>query len=461
MIPRRPSTPRDRKVAAPRRPDRCRRTSFARSETGGIAILTALAFPVLIGGVALGAEVGVWLMEKRKAQNAADVAAYSAVVELLRADTDAARARAEDVVHRSGLPAPDTSVDVSFPTPSRAEVVVTRTLPRYFTKLFLAEGPTVEQRAIAEVVQQAGAPACVLALDDSRWETGVEINGNAEIILPDCTLESHSRATESITMWGNPTIEAACIVTAGDIRPEGRKSSPNISLDCDEPETDASVGGVPPALAALPRLTDIGDIKPPVRGTWNLKNHPQYTKEGRRSGRLTPEPTGHPSGVPMLRFSDYTVLKGHITLDPGIYVIDGAELVTKRNTTLDGSSGVAFYLVNGGELEFHKKSTLNFRGLQGDFWTDVVLFDDGRRSDIEIEGGTWTGIMFTENTRVELGGGEEILGCFFFAADKFELNGNAEINLDCSDSDFDPGEYSDSGGGSGGAPGAPVIRIVE
>ena len=53
---------------------------------GSVAVTAALVFPVLIGGMGLGAEVGYWYLTERKLQHAADVAAYAAAVRLNEKD---------------------------------------------------------------------------------------------------------------------------------------------------------------------------------------------------------------------------------------------------------------------------------------------------------------------------------------------------------------------------------------
>ena len=52
--------------------------AFARDERGAVAVLTALALPVLLGSAALACEAGWWLVETRSLQNAADAAAVAA-----------------------------------------------------------------------------------------------------------------------------------------------------------------------------------------------------------------------------------------------------------------------------------------------------------------------------------------------------------------------------------------------
>ena len=53
-----------------------------RDERGATAVLVALAFTVLTGFVALGAETGLWYAIKRQDQSAADAAAISGAYEV-------------------------------------------------------------------------------------------------------------------------------------------------------------------------------------------------------------------------------------------------------------------------------------------------------------------------------------------------------------------------------------------
>src|SRR3954470_2947295 len=51
---------------------------------GAIAVVTAVALPLLLGFTALGVEVGHWYLVQRQMQGAADAAAISAAAEYIR-----------------------------------------------------------------------------------------------------------------------------------------------------------------------------------------------------------------------------------------------------------------------------------------------------------------------------------------------------------------------------------------
>ncbi|HLO78055.1 MAG TPA: pilus assembly protein TadG-related protein, partial [Magnetospirillum sp.] len=55
---------------------------LAADREGAVAVMLALALPVLVGVSALAIETGLWFTERRVLQNAADAAALSGAFEL-------------------------------------------------------------------------------------------------------------------------------------------------------------------------------------------------------------------------------------------------------------------------------------------------------------------------------------------------------------------------------------------
>lgn len=56
--------------------------AFRRNRRGNVAIVAALAMPVVMGSLGLGAEVASWYGGKRALQNAVDSAAIAAATDL-------------------------------------------------------------------------------------------------------------------------------------------------------------------------------------------------------------------------------------------------------------------------------------------------------------------------------------------------------------------------------------------
>src|SRR5215469_6407012 len=52
--------------------------NFAQDKSGSYLVISALAMPVLLGAAALGTEVGYWMQQQQKMQDAADSAVFAA-----------------------------------------------------------------------------------------------------------------------------------------------------------------------------------------------------------------------------------------------------------------------------------------------------------------------------------------------------------------------------------------------
>jgi len=77
--------------------------SLSRSERGNVALLSALAMPVVLGSLGLGAEVASWYGGKRSLQNAADSAAVAAATNASGSYVDEARAVAARYGFQQGV----------------------------------------------------------------------------------------------------------------------------------------------------------------------------------------------------------------------------------------------------------------------------------------------------------------------------------------------------------------------
>jgi Flp pilus assembly protein TadG len=126
--------------------------------SGAVAVLFALSATVLIGCAALGAEVALWYIDKRTAQNAADTAAYSALIAYHAGDTAAFAETAKAVAAQYGFIDAQEGVSVAVNQPPQSgpyssnpaaiEVIISVPEVPLFSKLFLA-APTVVARAVA------------------------------------------------------------------------------------------------------------------------------------------------------------------------------------------------------------------------------------------------------------------------------------------------------------------------
>lgn len=118
---------------------------FGRDARGSVAAIGAIVFPLLIGGMGLGAEVSYWYVQERDLQHAADVAAFAAGVRLNNGDSKATLdAVALNVASKSGFTPARGTIEVhNGPTSGpnagdklAVEVILKEEVDRYFTTFF-------------------------------------------------------------------------------------------------------------------------------------------------------------------------------------------------------------------------------------------------------------------------------------------------------------------------------------
>ncbi len=145
---------------------------FLSDQAGAIIIVVGLLMPIVIGGLALGAEVGYWYFNQSKLQNSADVAAYAGAVQLRAGEdqqtiADAAFAAAAKTGDNESI---GTITVNSPPTtgafaadPNVVEVIAQENVSSLFSAFFTDGDVPMSGRAVARLME--GQAACILALD--------------------------------------------------------------------------------------------------------------------------------------------------------------------------------------------------------------------------------------------------------------------------------------------------------
>ena len=392
-------------------------------EAGAAAIVAALVFPVVVGGIGLGGEVGYWYMKERQLQHAADVSAHAAGTRKRAGDdADAMVAAALNMASKSGFD-PDAGTLQVFDPPQSSdyagnkdavEVRVTRRVPRLFTLLFAPEPVDMATKAVALI--RDGNEACMLSLSRTA-SPGVKLSGSSLVELENCDVASNSLASDSILMnGGSASLTAGCVYAVGQI-----VASTRLNLtECDEPHPNAPLSADPYAAVEEPR---------------NIAAIPASRQS---TGVFTPTYT-YISGVKAMRFQNGLTLQGNVTLEPGLYIIDGGLLKANAGTTITGS-GVTIYFVNGATSRFNGGASLNLSPPADGPYSGLTFFgsrsDSGRVHQVNgnagsvVEGAVYfptTDVQFSGNSKSSGGG-----GCTQVIADTIELTGNSSLRSSCS-----------------------------
>ena len=314
---------------------------------GGAAIIMALMTPVIIGGLAFGAEVGGWELTKRQIQNATDTAAYAAGTQLRSGEsvaniTAAAVVVAADSGYSGGVNGvtvespPATSpnaVDGANPNGDNSYlyVTLTQTAPRNFTRFF-ANNSTVTFVSSALAKVESGRPACILALHPSA-SGAVSTGGSTNVSLNGCDIAANSISQTAITSTGNgSSVTADCISAVGNV-----SVNSTYHLTCPQPIANGPVTRDPYANVPAPSTANCTS-----NNSFN-----QFPNQGSGSQRCY---TGNGGGIS---------INANTTLAPNAtYVFEN----TGANAASFGANGNRSLTGTNVTLYFRGKWNINFNG---------------------------------------------------------------------------------------------------
>jgi len=394
---------------------------FLSNQAGSIAIMIGLLMPVVIGGLGLGAEVGNWYFNQRKLQNAADVAAYAGGVQL-RAEKDqttiegAALAAALKTGYTASIGTisanvPPTTGDFAGDT-NAVEGVVQENVPRLFTAIFQDGNVPMSGRAVARLIQ--GAAACIIALDPSA-SAAVNFTGSSNVILDGCNVHANSLAVDAVTVIGSGHVETPCASSMGNVS----ATAGLVMSECSNPIENANYIDDPYADVPYPLLgvtcEPVNVFDGPPDSTYNIS-------PGEYCGGLT--------------------IKRTVTMDPGMYVVSGGDLVIQSTAVVSGT-GVTFFLTGGATLTIAGTASVQLSAPTSGIYAGILLFVD--RDDLYathiINGDSssfFEGVIYAPSAHVEVAGSGSVTGgCTQVVAATIEFTGDAGMGADCTGTGVD------------------------
>jgi Flp pilus assembly protein TadG len=347
-------------------------------ESGQALVITALCMTCLFGFVALAADVGIVLREKRLLQIAADSAAVAGAAELNYNDvTTAALAAATQngfAATTSGTTtASGVTITVHNPpvygvhgtlngdsNANYVEVIASQNQPTAFMKFFGISSMTPTARAVATNAPSTG---CIFTLNQNPTTPsgktttsipGISVTHGASLTLPTCGILDDATDTPALLVSGGATISATSIGVAG-----------TASVLNGDIVTPAPVSGITAVSDPLSYLT------PPPASDYSsgCLADPAITK----STTIGPaSPTG------FVCYNGLTTPRGSpiITLRPGLYIFNGPNpLDISSGTTVNGT-GVTFYFVNGASFTFTNGATLNLSAPTSAPYSGILFYQD-------------------------------------------------------------------------------------
>lgn len=388
-------------------------------EQGATAVVFALMLPIIIGGLALGAESGYWLMLKSNLQNAADVSAHSVGVNMRKGASDNDLKRiAVLIAEGSGFRSDLGELEVNIPprngefkgSRDHAEIVLTEWHERLFSSFF-SKTP-VEIGARATVTISGGTPLCVLSLAPNG-RNALEVGAFSELTGEGCGVASNSVALTSISgIFGVSKITAECVQSAGNI-------SGIISYDFKP--CNAELRYAAPISDPYLTFDEIDATKIPCSA------FPSMT--GRDEVNVTP--SFFINGTPVSKFCESLNFRGSVTFAPGVYVFEGGNLYIGGGVTVTGNQ-VSFFLNRGASLRV-SGATLDLSAPTSGPHKGLVLTnnrnDDVGQSIILSNSSRLAGALYFPGSTVTIAGGGSHCGQLIAAF--IRISGDTSFNPNC------------------------------
>lgn len=389
---------------------------IALDRRGNVAIVFAICLPLIAGSGALGLETGVWYYDQLKLQQTADAAAYAGGVDKRAGKTNAvATSSAQASAADNGFNAATDAMTINAPPTSgphqdanSVEVVLSRTEPRYFSQIFLSKPVVLRARAVSTYVNASNA--CILALDPSA-SRAIQFSGSSTVNLGGCDVMANSIASDAVYAQGSNSVTTPCLMTAG-----GVLLNAGVHLTgCTAPLVNQPPVGDPYASLPAPAVAT------------HCTNLPQ-----------NPPPTLSPGTYCGIS------LKGSVTLNPGVYVIDGGTLSSNGSAIVSGQ-GVTFYLTNGASISLNGSATLNFSAPTSGTYSGVLFFGghgNAAGGPVTMDGtasSQLTGVLyFPAQSLSYIGNFNGNNGCTQVVAKTVSWSGNSNLAVNCTAAGFNP-----------------------
>jgi hypothetical protein len=413
----------------------CRGRAGSSPEQGQALVLFAIGLAGFLGLVAMSIDVGNLLVHRRLQQNAADSAALAAVGALLAGQTQAAAiVEAQNYASKHGYPGQVTVniPPVSGPSagdPNAVEVIIQRSLPKYFAQAVYSGPWDVSARAVAKMTtKQAGFG--VVTLDPTRCDSLV-LNSNALLTVQSGGVYVNSSCNGyAMIMNSNATATADTISIVGNFQGAANIHATPAPVTGQQPIPDPFASIPTPPIVAAP-------VQTPASCSFNNGNH--VFNPGYYGCRMTFGSNTTATFNP----GNYTFLGGMqldsnvtITFGRGIYVMKGGGFQMNSNTTVNGPNGVLIYnTCNGpcgasGTFQLNSNAALNIKPYGAQYANISVWQDRVSNTPLQFNSNSLTaqGAIYSKAADIQYNSNATVP--LQFVAANVQMNSNAKIQVD-------------------------------
>ena len=385
-----------------------------RDRRGNALVIAAAALPLVLGSAGLASDTIQWALWKRQLARAADSGAIAGVYAIVEDDggrTNVSTAVDRDLTYNSHI-AYTTNKTVGQPTSgtyatdsNAVQVTLSVQKKLSFSGMFMNFTPTITATSTATVVPSGHY--CVISLEDQPV-TGIDATGSTTVNLG-CGMITNSPSMSAAVATGSSSVTASPIAAVGGIPASTHWGSGTVlqpfTLEQVDPFKNVTVP-TPTGCTAFPN------------------NQPSDTMNSSNTAALS-NPGG---GVKC--FSGDIDIKGKITLDPGIYVINQGDMSMTNTGAELNCTGCVFILTSdgaasdigtvdleGGKLNITPRNTGCTVGTANCY--DGMIFYQDRNA--------------TADNTIKINGNSssKLEGALYFPRADLEFNGTTGMNTNC------------------------------
>lgn len=398
---------------------------FVRDDNGAAAIIMALMLPLFIAGLAFGAEVGFWELQRRKIQNAADMSAHSAAMQKRDGvtETDDLKDVAVAVATFGGYKGGDAGATVETPPsngayagdPYAVRVYLQHSMQRRFSAIFSSAPIAFTVMATATVDE--GAPACILALHPSA-AGAVSVGGSGTATLTGCQVAANSTHSAAIQSTGNKaSLHADCASTQGGV--DDKHGA--FTLDCGDPYEGSPPIDDPYADVAEPTVPSSCQ---PFSKFADKKNNPST-----------------PASGTCYTLSKNEKVESDVLLSAGTYIFKGSGTLTLNGENSMTGDGVTLFFADGAGLKINGNFDLDIKAPKTGPTKGVAIFGSRTNAgDFDLSGGSGVavvGAVYAPDSHITYTGNTSGFSsgeCTQVVGGTVTLWGNSDFDTDCTNS---------------------------
>jgi Flp pilus assembly protein TadG len=389
-----------------------------RSDAGGIAIISAIVLPVLIGFASLGVEAGNWYRVGRAMQGASDAAAISAAASFVAGESGYI-AVGQTYATKNGYTDGINNVTVVVhPVNAKNQIVVdiSQVQSQMFLPVIVHTIPVacgaIQTRQVCvkahsvvtlKTTAAAGGNGCLIGLN--KTVTALQVGGNGSLQASSCVAASDTNASgvPGLTVVGNGTLALSKLILATQTNGVGAANWTCNKGPCTIgalPVSDIFPLTTPDPFATFTNPTD-GSIHQRLMPTPPTCTNPPTTTT---NGITFYQPGAYCNGI--------SVSGGRIVFNPGVYYLVGSNFavsggfvnqayVTGATIASQGAGGYHnndVVTVSGGTTVGGFAATLKLT-VNGGTITAVTIVDAGFYSvtptnSVAVTGGKGSGAKF-------------------------------------------------------------------